>query len=87
MGVIFGILAKRAQDGAKMAQKGAKMAPDRPKIAQDRPKMVQDRSKTCPRCLQERPGIVPRGADRGASKSPDELEAAQSKTERTPTIL
>ena len=30
-GVIFGILAKRAQDGAMMAQKGSKMAPDRPK--------------------------------------------------------
>jgi len=67
--VIFELLAKRAQDGARMAHKGAKMAPDRPKIAQDRPKMVQDRSKTCPRLLQERPGIVSRGAERGASKS------------------
>ena len=31
LGVIFGILAKRAQDGAQMAQEGAKMAQDRPK--------------------------------------------------------
>ena len=31
LGVIFGILAKRAQDGAQVAQEGAKMAQDRPK--------------------------------------------------------
>ena len=57
-------IPRQVQDKAEIAQDRPKMAKDRPKIAQDRPKMVQDRSKTCPRCLQERPGIDPRGADR-----------------------
>ena len=29
--VFFGLLAKRAQDGAHMAQEGSKMVPERPK--------------------------------------------------------
>ena len=47
--VIFGILAKRAQDGAKMAQKGAKMAPDRPKTGPRSPKIGPRWSKTGPK--------------------------------------
>ena len=49
LGVIFGILAKRAQDGAKMAQKGAKMAPDRPKTGPRSPKIGPRWSKTGPK--------------------------------------
>ena len=75
---------RQVQDKAKIAQDRPKMAKDRPKIGQDRPKTVQDRSKTCSRWLQERPGIVSRGAERGASRSqgiqvgPKQLGAAQS---------
>ena len=49
LGVIFGILAKRAQDGAKMVQKGAKMAPDRPKTGPRSPQIGPRWSKTGPK--------------------------------------
>ena len=46
LSVIFGILAKRAQDGAQMAQEGAKMAQDRPKTGLRWPKIGPRQHKT-----------------------------------------
>ena len=45
LGIIFGILAKRAQDGARVAQEGAKMAQDRPKTGLRWPKIGPRRPK------------------------------------------
>ena len=55
-GVVFGILAKRAQDGSQMAQEGAKMVQDRaktelrwPQIGPRHPKTAPKHTKTSPR--------------------------------------
>ena len=59
---IFGILAKRAQDGAQVAQEGAKMVQDRPKtglrwpkIGPRQPKIGSKQPKTGPRQRQDVP--------------------------------
>ena len=73
-GVFFGLLAKKAQDGAQMAQEASKMLPERPKTGLRWPRIGLRWSQTGPRQGQDGPRRAqdsPRGPKRPPRRSQD----------------